>query len=190
MEPVADNSHSAAIFATVRTYETSQTIPGVYTFDTFFATALAVLEQNVGIVAANVLPMGPLFSRRQRAAIRAESRMDRLPGASNRSSVKRTSMLIIEGPRKVGFEDTESSRGIMDSDNKSIAESVHSSDGWPRGIIKTVEVEVVEEDIADFERAGDGGGRGSRMSTLSIERDWAAILRTTPPGSRGPSRLA
>ncbi len=39
----------------------------------------------------------------------------------------------------------------------SIAESV-GSDALPRGIIKTVEVEVVEEDIADIERAAAAEG--------------------------------
>jgi len=210
----------------VRTYETSQTTPGVYTFDTFFATALSILEQNIGIVAANVLPMGPLFSRRQRAAIRAESQLAHHrphTGGSNRSSI-----MIIEGPRKTSYEgssirdnnnyNNHSRRASVDGSVASMSRGKGAGGGpitmggsngaryinnkrdstaWPMGIIKTVEVEVVEEDLADIERAGMlgtlglDGGRISRMSALSVEQDWAALLKSgpTPPGSRGPSRM-
>ncbi|KAL1877601.1 hypothetical protein VTK73DRAFT_8510 [Phialemonium thermophilum] len=68
--------NSVGVLATARTYETSQTGGlSVYTYDTFVASLLGILEQNAGIVAANMLPMGPLFSRRARraAGIRAKT---------------------------------------------------------------------------------------------------------------------
>ncbi|CAK7197510.1 hypothetical protein SEUCBS139899_000157 [Sporothrix eucalyptigena] len=303
----------AAIFATVRTYETSQTVPGVYTFDTFFATVLSILEQNVGIVAANVLPMGSLFWKRQAAATRGMDRRGRTnvnaarngnaprndqqnpfeSGAvsvhsttnrgdeeydlddtesdlgesgvahpdSSRSSIKRSSMLIIEGPREVDYEESvRSTRGERTATRTTMSKHTKStktkhadtplrtilnrsaslmsrsgreqhrsggdgvSDGtdadltgsaWPRGIIKTVEVEVVEEDIASVLPAAHlqqqnhrrlpsnasgviitsdathhHGRSMSRHSRMDSDNDWAALLRAgpTPPGSRGPSR--
>ncbi|TPX11876.1 uncharacterized protein E0L32_007374 [Thyridium curvatum] len=189
----------AGILATVRTYEISKTTqPPVYTYDTFCATVLAILEQNFGIVAANVLPMGPLFSRRRPRINRAPSRVS---GISNRSghvgwvssndsttNLKRSSALVIEGPRRASFETSASNRSHLDVDSRSLRDSWNVSDGWPRGIIKTVEVEVIEEDLADIEMAP--GGRSSRISTLTVEHDWEAMLRAgpTPIPSRGPSR--
>lgn len=292
----------AAIFATVRTYEISQTVPGIYTFDTFFATILSILEQNVGIVAANVLPMGSLFWKRQ-----AATRMDRRgrtnanantnaasrngpegnrqqnpfesgaasvhstatrreefdfddtesdlgesglsrPGTSH-SSIKRSSMLIIEGPRERDYDErrnrgernqtqntrTRSTKVAKHSDtplrtilNRSASlmsrtgRDRRSTDGtkptgdedpnganfWPRGIIKTVEVEVVEEDIATLDQQlpqhrrlpsnasgvvvtsnpsndrnhGHGHNRSmSRHSRMDSDNDWAALLRGAAP---------
>lgn len=86
---------------------------------------------------------------------------------------------------------------------------------WPRGIIKTVEVQVVEEDIAtlpnqairrqnrissastvnniisgmpSFPLVADI--RLSRHSRMGSDSDWTSLLRAgpTPPISRGPSR--
>jgi hypothetical protein len=204
----------AGIFATVRTYEASQAVRYNYTFDAWFSSILQVLEQNIGIVAANVLTMGPLFSRRQRDAIRAESRAT----MRSRSSTNKTpSLLIIQGNRDGSFDDDERPI-ISDRDrrgrqgmgsrmgnhsrasNRDDAASIRSANGgngggqmtWPRGIIKTVEVEVFEEDIADV-GAGNLPARGeSRMSMLSFDQDWANMLRggglSPGPGSRSASR--
>ena len=206
---------------------------------------LAILEQNVGIVAANVLPLGPLFSRRQRAIARAESRAAGSLTTGRRSardSLKTPSLLIIQGNSKDSFDEASSSRPIVDSRESERAH--HGRDGsgsalggarsgsrmgsrqghrgeaggrhhrressdlsslaggggsdWPRGIIKTVEVEVVEEDLADVNRGAhllpERGA--SRMSMFSFDQDWANMLRLGPgggtpePGSRGPSRQA
>jgi len=256
--------HRAAVFASVRTYEVSQTTRSVYSFDSFFSTVLAILEQNVGIVAANVLPLGPLFSRRQRAEARAESRAAGSMASGRRSardSLKTPSLLIIQGTGKDSFDEAASSRPIIDSRGSDRAPSrqqqqqqhgrggsgsragsrqgdyqhragtrgsrdmgsrqsnrAHQRDhhhrrgssdlsslgggggggasDWPRGIIKTVEVEVVEEDLADINRAHLLPERGaSRMSAFSFDQDWANMLRLGPsgtpePGSRGPSRQA
>jgi len=176
---------------------------------------------NVGIVAANVLPLGPLFSSRQRAAIRAEGRAKagnqhklrpatelgkyRSSSRASSRSHDNNSVLIIEGPRNgssdSGRDGASSLRALVPHDNsdaKSVAESYMSvpEGAWPRGIIKTVEVEVTEEDIADVERGErgmmGGGGRvpengrsASRLSVASAE-DWAQVLRNgpTPPVRR------
>ncbi|TLD25424.1 hypothetical protein PspLS_06227 [Pyricularia sp. CBS 133598] len=61
-------SVTAGIFTAVQTYETSN-IPmqsGIYTYSNFLSTLFSIFEQNIGIVAANFLHVGPLFSRRQR----------------------------------------------------------------------------------------------------------------------------
>ncbi|OAA57526.1 hypothetical protein SPI_07185 [Niveomyces insectorum RCEF 264] len=267
----------AAVFATVRTYETSQTVPGVFTFDAFFATVLSILEQNVGIVAANVLPLGSLFwvqaegrthaarsgrgrgvrhgdgdgdggrqnpfesdaasivsSRRGGGNHDEESghyygdrRRDR--SSSSRSSVKRSSMLIIEGPREANFVDDAddgTKHGGNDtvlrslppaarnaSTRRSMRDSLHNSGRrrsledamaaesfWPRGIIKTVEVEVVEEDVADvmpqhsrvpssasniaMGGGGGGGGQGSRHGSRHGSRTNNGISVTDGQASR------
>lgn len=39
---------------------------GIYTYNNFLSTLFSIFEQNIGIVAANFLHVGPLFSRRQR----------------------------------------------------------------------------------------------------------------------------
>ncbi|KJR86750.1 uncharacterized protein SPSK_02414 [Sporothrix schenckii 1099-18] len=319
----------AAIFATVRTYETSQTVRGIYTFDTFFASVLSILEQNVGIVAANILSLGSLVWKKQvttRGDLggRANANSDRYPEPANtrgrtgqqnpfesgadsvhsatprrdefdfddtesdlgesglsrtgssHSSVKRSPMLIIEGPRERDYHDSRRMRDERDviqggrtqptkkfmkhskgtkhsdtplrtvlnrsallmnrtgRDRRSIdaeaAAAVGGQEGnessedptganfWPRGIIKTVEVEVVEEDISTLQQqqpqhrrqpsnASGGivasdvsneaslGGHSrnmSRHSRMDSDNDWVALLRgdasTPQPGSRGPSR--
>lgn len=61
-------SLTAGIFTAIQTYETSN-IPmqtGIYTYSNFLSTLFSIFEQNIGIVAANFLHVGPLFSRRQR----------------------------------------------------------------------------------------------------------------------------
>ncbi|KAI6366965.1 hypothetical protein MCOR25_005016 [Pyricularia grisea] len=61
-------SITAGVFSAVQTYETSN-IPmqtGIYTYSNFLSTLFSLFEQNIGIVAANFLHVGPLFSRRQR----------------------------------------------------------------------------------------------------------------------------
>lgn len=74
-------------------------------------------------------------------------------------------------------------------------------EAWPRGIIKTVSVEVVEEhnpdhvphhhnhnraaskEIVGPSRGDGGGGGGDRNSGGSaVEQDWEAMLRAGPPG--------
>ena len=73
------------MLATVRTAETSQTVYGVYTFDTFSATLLSILEQAVGIISANVLPIASfIWARREmKATQRDEQRNPFESGAAS-----------------------------------------------------------------------------------------------------------
>ena len=187
--------------------------------------------------------MGPLFSRRARQMSRAQtpgadstrimtrsvSRASSRPGTSHgsrmdssrstsskRSSfidLKRSTTLIIEGPRRVSFDMTDMRDDIyslerMDEDGRSIRETELDPKTWPNGIIKTVSVEVVEEENPDHHphgshshsasknsigsgsnRAGTSSRAGSRAgirshsakgSEVSIEQDWETMLRQGP----------
>ena len=57
-----------------------------------------------------------------------------------------------------------------------------STEAWPRGIIKTVSVEVVEEDNPDIRREGPEKSRNSNGS--GMEQDWETMLRGGPGQSR------
>ncbi|KAB5586172.1 hypothetical protein GE09DRAFT_1049155 [Coniochaeta sp. 2T2.1] len=217
-------SFAVGILATARTYETSR-IGGlsVYTFDTFCAEILAVFEQNVGIVAANLLPTGAFFSFRSvrqgttsssslrgKAPSRAESsrtitRVSSGSRASSRShnhrrgggggisstrsslaDPERSTTLIIEGPRRVSY-DTSSREYEMEARSvRGAARDSYNGGGvggieaWPRGIIKTVSVEVTEEDNPDMAVAPEKKSRNSNGS--SMEQDWETMLRGGPTG--------
>lgn len=201
--------------AVARTYETSQ-VGGlsVYTFDTFCTEVLAVFEQNTGIVAANILPMGAFFSRsvrkeailRGKTPSRAESSRtitlvssrasSRRAGisSSTRSSLvddpKRSTALIIEGPRRVSY-DKSGENGTVVREYELEARSIrsvrdsYSPEAWPRGIIKTVSVEVVEEENPDMQVAkGTAAGETARDSDASMEQDWETMLRGGPAAPR------
>jgi hypothetical protein len=189
------------ILAIARTYETSQ-IGGlsVYTFDTFCAEILAVFEQNIGIIATNILPMGAFFSRsvrkeatlRGKAPSRAESTRtitrvtsrasSRRGGVSSiRSSLadpKHSTTFVIEGSGDNGAirEYEMEARSI-----RSVKDSYGDPEAWPKGIIKTVSVEVVEEDNPDVQvPKATAVGAISRISDASMEQDWETILRGGP----------
>lgn len=64
-------------------------------------------------------------------------------------------------------------------------------EAWPRGIIKTVSVEVVEEVNPDHVPHAGGsstaaketnGGDHRNSSGSAVEQDWEAMLRAGPPG--------
>jgi hypothetical protein len=136
--------------------------------------------------------------------------------SSSRSSfisMKRSTTLIIEGPRKMDSEvssypttdqpqnasdvDLEAARRTSregEADSQLITMKVggkpsffgkdFDEEALGKGILKTVSVEVVEEDIADADRRSAG-------SLAAIEgADWQTILRAGPsrPPSRAPSR--
>ncbi|KAB5582398.1 hypothetical protein GE09DRAFT_1246058 [Coniochaeta sp. 2T2.1] len=220
-------SFAVGILATARTYETSR-IGGlsVYTFDTFCAEILAVFEQNVGILAANLLPTGAFFSSRSvrqgtasssslrgKAPSRAESsrtitRVSSGSRASSRShhhrggggagggisstrsslaDPERSTTLIIEGPRRVSY-DTSSREYEMEARSvRSAARESYNGGGggaggieaWPRGIIKTVSVEVTEEDNPDMAVAPE---KSRNSNGSSMEQDWETMLRSGPAG--------
>ncbi|KAH8677882.1 hypothetical protein BX600DRAFT_545582 [Xylariales sp. PMI_506] len=154
-------SISIALLSVVRTYNVSLTdSEDEYTFRVI-CTILAVLEQNFGIIAANVLPIASLFSKHIRpisqALSQAASARENLEAASifTRSPSRASDMTKASRRKSISSEfTTEAPR----------AESSHGNDhveSWPLGIIKTVSVEVVQEravndrdmDISDLVRA-------------------------------------
>ena len=58
-------------------------------------------------------------------------------------------------------------RGVRDS---------YDPEAWPKGIIKTVSVEVVEEDNPDIPE----GAKIVTVSDVNVEQDWEAMLRAGP----------
>lgn len=60
--------------------------------------------------------------------------------------------------------------------------SSYDPEEWQKGIIKTISVEVVEEENFDVSRGADvpRGADVSRTSTISLEQDWETVLRAGP----------
>ncbi|KAK1761195.1 hypothetical protein QBC47DRAFT_428537 [Echria macrotheca] len=265
-------SFTCAIFTIVKTADASQInrVP-FYTSHSFYASLMANLEQNMGLIAANVLTLGPLFSASARHMLTSgSSRSGKGPSragstrpitrASSRASARssnpdtegdidldrkpggRRTSLIIEGPRRDSFDGQRSrSQNSMRSRNNFIDDGTDGGHGdeddydigsrsyrhhhrrggsidevdleaWPRGIIKTVSVEVVEEVNEDYhtqhanhQRQGSRGGvesntNGSRLVPMvraasragdnsnrvsgasGLEQDWETMLRNGPPG--------
>ena len=96
-------------------------------------------------------------------------------------------------------DDASSVVDNFDPDSRSIHEGEFDLEAWPNGIIKTVSVEVVEEDNLDYQprglhshtpssnSLGVGSNRGGGMighsakgSEVSIEHDWETMLRVGP----------
>ncbi|KAK3387507.1 hypothetical protein B0H63DRAFT_521558 [Podospora didyma] len=204
-------SFISGIFAIVKTAESAQ-VSGlsVYTSHTFAASLMANLEQNMGLIAANVLTLGPLFSRQARHPLASgggrktpsrtgstrsinrsgsQASSYRAGPGSNHGSVidlKRTTHLIIEGPRLDGHDEYDLGNGRRGSIDSLDLEA------WPRGIIKTVSVEVVEEPNPEYVAPAASTSAGisarsrvdmtARISDASgVEQDWEAMLRAGPP---------
>ncbi|KAK0626345.1 hypothetical protein B0T14DRAFT_492690 [Immersiella caudata] len=241
-------SFACGIFTIVKTADASQInrVP-FYTSHTFYASLMANLEQNIGLIAANILTFGPLFSASARSQLSSGSRKAPsragstrpITRASSRASSRRAASrasdhsdtdidlkptsLIIEGPRRDSFERSRSRASSKRSNRNFIddvdedeydlgnrgyhrrEESIDEVDveAWPRGIIKTVSVEVIEEVNPDHVPGGHGHHRGmsndngmmigragsragehsNRVSGASaIEQDWETMLRNGPPG--------
>ncbi|KAK0674406.1 hypothetical protein QBC41DRAFT_377791 [Cercophora samala] len=240
---------ASGIFAIVRTARTAQTTGlGVYTLDHSYASLMATLEQNLGLIAANILTFGTLFTssssssprRRQernpyQSTSSTRSRSSKKTGksslsrggsitrsitrassrASSHKSLHSTSAQPANGHKRQGHSASVSSLGSFHADNnhnhdKYDGDSRHSSSDdegtyfegeeidlesgnwWPRGIIKTVSVEVVEEVNVDYvpdhatgegssSSSGGGGitrGEGSKKGV----RNSAVII--PPPKAR------
>ncbi|KAM7193401.1 hypothetical protein V8F20_008451 [Naviculisporaceae sp. PSN 640] len=250
-------SFACGIFSIVRTAKTAQIQDlSIYTSNSFGASLMSNLEQNFGLMAANVLTLGPLFSARAaklsvlssrssrsrsrgkgpsragstrpftRVNSRASShrtltRIHSRSGSVNSSEVdlKRTTHLIIQGPRRSSMEATP--QGSSNGGGRSFLRSANPSEpdeeydlgdgrrgsiiempdleAWPRGIIKTVSVEVVEEVNPDHipnasavtnnsssiikEIAVDGAADNQRRNSngSAMEQDWETMLRAGPP---------
>jgi hypothetical protein len=135
-------------------------------------------------------------SNHSRTSSRAPSNHSRAPSdlsklsnhsrsTSSRSTApghQRDSSLVIEGPRRVSFDTSTSREWLTEEyelDSRSIESSRRNSydpEAWPKGIIKTVSVEVVEEDNPDIPQ----GAKISTVSDINIEQDWETMLRTGP----------
>ncbi|KAM7204813.1 hypothetical protein V8F33_001402 [Rhypophila sp. PSN 637] len=246
-------SFACGIFSIVRTAKTAQMQDlSVYTSNTLCASLMSNLEQNFGLVAANILTLGPLFSARAaklsvlssssrqrsgksktpsragstRPITRADSRASSTHSHSasiNSSEIdlKRTTHLIIQGPqaqaqgRSNGLSFlTSATTSLPDEEEYDLGDGIEmlsdiDIEAWPRGIIKTVSVEVVEEVNPDHvhpppppnasavttttkkivvvgpppsSREDDGNNNNHRNSGGSgMEQDWEAMLRAGPP---------
>ncbi|KAK1836138.1 hypothetical protein QBC39DRAFT_108775 [Podospora conica] len=213
-----------AILAIVKTADASSTSRVVvYTRHHFYASLMANLEQNFGLVAANALTLGPLFgggwgglfsrrgrkttvvfdptstggsgrSSRKKAPSRAGSTRPITRASSRASSYREEDaesvksgrdnggVLVIDGVRNNFIDDHDVGREEMDragrwgwpgsrsgsrSGHRRGEESLDGLDGvdleaWPRGIIKTVSVEVVEEVNEEYySNPNNGNGNGA-----------------------------
>ncbi|KAK3314646.1 hypothetical protein B0H66DRAFT_317070 [Apodospora peruviana] len=220
---------ACGIFSITRTAEAAM-VGGirVYTFNAFCASLMSNLEQNVGLIAANVLTLGPLFSsqvksylngttsstsasssrsRRKakdttsragstRPITRASSRASSTRHSESEIDLKRTTHLIIQGPRQPDGQGSflraeEEEYDLGDGHGRARGNSLDYDsldlEAWPRGIIKTVSVEVVEEHNPDhhpthqseMDRLRSTSQRNSGAS--AVEQDWEAMLRAGPP---------
>ncbi|RKU47314.1 hypothetical protein DL546_002533 [Coniochaeta pulveracea] len=185
------------MLAIARIYETSQKGSGsIYSVNTYCAGLLLVLEQNFGLIAGNILPIATLSTRttnnrRLRGKTpshgdstlslnRLSSRMSdrRARPASSRTSVldpNWSTKLYIEG----GSQGSSGQPTGQDKDIASWSQETLDTQAWPRGIIKTVTIDVTEEDNPDMQLITQG--QSITSSKMSVEQDWEAMLR------RGPS---
>ncbi|KAI0970888.1 hypothetical protein F4678DRAFT_106824 [Xylaria arbuscula] len=163
-----------SILGVLRTYNISL-IPlnNTHTFG-IIRTILAVLEQNLNILSANILPIISLFSSRARLISQAlndatnSGEEDTKSVLSKRSQGSRAqrrrsegSDVTIESAQRAGAESVSSVRG------GNIAEA------WPLRIIKTVSVEIVEEDAPNI--AGDADEGDSRG--VKSQQTWESYLK-------------
>jgi hypothetical protein len=132
------------------------------------------LEQNFNILSANILPISSLCSKNVRPISQALNdaasarEIDAASIISKRSQASRTerrrsigSNLAIEGQRRASFE------------GRSSAQEPASIEVWPLRIIKTVSVEVIEEDAVNVGHDLDRGD--SRR--MSRQQNWDSYLR-------------
>jgi len=148
-----------------------------------------------------VLVLGPLFSEKARQLSHIEDDSELIARHGSRSSLesaKGSTELIIEGHRRPGYVTPPQLAGSAAPKPKpegpktrisiqlnNIYTVVESFEGEARnnGILKTVSVEVIEEDITEADRASLGGH--------SVDDDWQNILRGGPPTvSRSSSRAS
>lgn len=68
---------------------------------------------------------------------------------------------------------------------RNVTDPYGDPEAWRRGIVKTVSVEIVEEDNPDAEvPKGTAGGAISGKKEAGVEQDWETILRGGPEASR------
>ncbi|KAI1084042.1 hypothetical protein F5B20DRAFT_576982 [Whalleya microplaca] len=165
---ISSTSIVIAMLTVVRTYNISLIRSGNQLEFQIIATILAVLEQNLGIFAANILPIASLCSKTIRpigqALTEAESDRDRdidavsISSKGSRKQINGSEVHAENSPRAVGDE------GL-----------VHRSGGgnWPMGIMKTVSIEVVKENVSGLEHGMDI----SQSRRVSSQEDWDRYLQ-------------
>ncbi|KAI1287756.1 hypothetical protein F5Y03DRAFT_405354 [Xylaria venustula] len=137
-------------------------------------TILAVLEQNLNIVSANILPIISLFSSRARLISRA------LNDAINSGEEDTASVLSKRSQgRRSQRRRSQGSNVTVESAQRAGAESVSSvrdgnvTEAWPLRIIKTVSVEITEEDAPNIAGGADEGDSRS----ASNQQTWDSYLK-------------
>ncbi|KAI0911375.1 hypothetical protein F4823DRAFT_309659 [Ustulina deusta] len=163
-----------ALFGVLRTYNIS--LIQLNERQTFYVigTILAVLEQNLNIISANILPIVSLFSKSIRLMSQA------LNDAPDSGGVDTPSVLSKRSQRRKGEGwRSQGSDVMVERAQRTSAESVSSisdavvADAWPLAIIKTVSVEIVEEDAPNIAQDSDKGGSRS----AGKQQDWDSYLR-------------
>ncbi|KAK3986634.1 hypothetical protein QBC44DRAFT_402039 [Cladorrhinum sp. PSN332] len=126
-------SFTSGIFAIVRTAQTSQTSGvSIYTLHYFYVSLMANLEQNFGLISANVLALGPLFSSRSRSRSRANNNNNASASSSSSRRSKRSGgpqqSLSRSGSSTSIVRRTPSNRSVSnDDDNRDGTNSKRSS---------------------------------------------------------------
>ncbi|KAK9779250.1 hypothetical protein SCAR479_03732 [Seiridium cardinale] len=153
-------SIAIAMLTIVKTYNISLVTSNDEFSYQVICTILAVTEQNLSIIAANILPIASLFSSRIRpisqalsAAASARENDDAVSILSRASRASRASKMSRSSRRN-----SSSSKFVLESPSGDSFErlSIRNADGievWPMGIIKTVSVEITQESMPDVERA-------------------------------------
>ncbi|KAI1364526.1 hypothetical protein F5Y08DRAFT_210900 [Xylaria arbuscula] len=170
-----------AMFGALRTYNISLIqLDERQTFD-IIKTILAVLEQNLNIVSANILPIVSLFSQNIRLISEALNDTSQTHlGERDTTSVlsKRSERSRAERRRSQGSSDnvvveSGSSQRPSTADSISSAHEAVIAEAWPLRIIKTVSVEIVEEDAPG---AAQGSDKEDSRSG-SRQQNWDSYLQ-------------
>ncbi|KAI0455056.1 hypothetical protein F5B21DRAFT_212183 [Xylaria acuta] len=167
-------SIAVAMLGVLRTYNISLLqFPERHMFEVI-TTILAVLEQNLNIISANILPLSSLCSKNIRPISLA---------LNDAASARETDTVSIISKKSQGSRAerrrSEGSNVMVEVTQRASSESIPSvyetagADAWPRGIIKTVSVEVVEEDAANISQDPDNGDNRS----ASRQQNWDSYLR-------------
>ncbi|KAK4228923.1 hypothetical protein QBC38DRAFT_131840 [Podospora fimiseda] len=202
-------SFTCGILAIVKTAQTSQTSGvRVYTVNHFYVSLMANLEQNLGLVSANVLALGPLFSSftissssssGSLSTQRSTSKRSLQPTAVplNRSGSSRTTHShhteIATDSKRSSIQPIHSQRAsfasfvsfgselILDDDEDI---DLEEGGGWPKGIIiKTVSVEVVTERVNQQGGVQQEGESSSSSAGGGLKRS-STVITVPPPAAR------
>ncbi|KAI1279843.1 hypothetical protein F5Y07DRAFT_387439 [Xylaria sp. FL0933] len=163
-----------AMLGVLRTYNISLTgLDDRHNFD-IIRTILAVLEQNLNIISANILPIVSLFSNTVRLMSQALNEGTD-PGEGDIVSVlsKRSQGSRTERRRSQGSNVTVGSTQRAGAESASSLHDAVIAEAWPLRIIKTVSVEIVEEDAPKIAQDSDS----SDSRSASKQQNWDNYLK-------------